>query len=51
MHDPDVSIQTLGMMLLELFLLSPLLANKTYEELLEDLRKGALSSFISGEQD
>ena len=38
-------------MLLELFLMSPVLANKGYDELIEDLRKGALMSFVSSEQD
>eukprot|EP00347_Sterkiella_histriomuscorum_P016132 403354367 len=51
LHDPDVPIQTLGMMLLELFLMSPILANKSCDELIEDLRKGALMSFVSTEED
>ena len=51
LHDPEVPIQTLGMMLLELFLMSPILANKSYEDLVEDLRKGALMSFVSTEED
>ncbi|CDW89682.1 UNKNOWN [Stylonychia lemnae] len=51
LHDPDVPIQSLGMMLLELFLMSPVLANKGYEDLTEDLRKGALMSFVTTEED
>jgi hypothetical protein len=39
------------MMLLELFLMSPVLANKSYDELVEDLRKGALMSFVTTEED
>ena len=39
------------MMLLELFLMSPVLANKSYNELVEDLRKGALMSFVTTEED
>ncbi len=38
-------------MLLELFLMSPVLANKSYDELVEDLRKGALMSFVTTEED
>ena len=51
LHDPEVHIQTLGMMLLELFLMSPLLANKSYDELIEDLRKGTLMSFVATDED
>jgi hypothetical protein len=51
LHDPEVHIQTLGMMLLELFLMSPILANKSYEELVEDLKKGILNSFVTSEED
>lgn len=39
------------MMLLELFLMSPVLANKSYDELIEDLRRGALMSFVTTEED
>jgi hypothetical protein len=39
------------MMLLELFLMSPILANKSYEELIEDLRRDSLSSFVTSEED
>ena len=38
-------------MLLELFLMSPVLANKGYDELLEDLRQGKLMSFVTSEED
>ena len=38
-------------MLLELFLMSPVLANKSFDELVEDLRKGALMSFVTTEED
>ena len=30
---------------------SPVLANKSYDELVEDLRKGALMSFVTTEED
>ena len=51
MHDPDVPIQTLGLMLLELFLMSPILANKTYDQLIDDMKKGTLINFVSSEDD
>ncbi len=51
LQDPDVPIQTLGMMLLELFLMSPILANKQYEELVEELRKDTLMNFVTSEED
>ena len=51
LHDPDIPIQTLGMMLLELFLMSPILANKSYEDLIEDLRKDTLSNFVTSDED
>ena len=38
-------------MLLELFLMSPILANKSYEELVEDLRRDSLVSFVASEED
>ena len=38
LHDQDVPIQTLGMMLFELFMMSPILSNKGYEELVTDLQ-------------
>ena len=51
LQDPDVPIQTLGMMLLELFMMSPILANKSYDELVEELRKGSLMTFVTSEED
>lgn len=39
------------MMLLELFLMSPILANKSYEELVGDLKKDILMSFVTSEED
>ena len=51
LHDVEVPIQTLGMMLIELFLMSPILSNKTYDELVEDLKKGLLASFVANEED
>jgi hypothetical protein len=51
LHDPDIPIQTLGMMLLELFLMSPILANKSYDDLVEDLRKDILANFVTSEED
>lgn len=51
LHDPDIPIQTLGMMLLELFLMSPILANKSYDDLVEDLRKDTLGNFVTSEED
>ena len=51
LHDPDIPIQTLGMMLLELFLMSPILANKSYDNLVEDLRKDTLANFVTSEED
>jgi hypothetical protein len=51
LHDPDIPIQTLGMMLLELFLMSPILANKSYDDLVEDLRKDTLANFVTSEED
>jgi len=51
LHDPEVHIQTLGMMLLELFLMSPILANKGFDELVEDLRRDALVGFVASEED
>lgn len=51
LHDPDIPIQTLGMMLLELFLMSPILANKSYDDLVEDLRKDILVNFVTSEED
>lgn len=51
LQDPDVPIQTLGMMLLELFMMSPILANKSYDELVEELRKGLLMTFVTSEED
>ena len=38
-------------MLLELFLMSPILANKSFEELVEDLRRDALTGFVASEED
>jgi hypothetical protein len=51
LHDPEVPIQTLGMMLLELFLMSPILANKSYQELVEDLKRDSLLSYVTSEED
>lgn len=51
LHDPDIPIQTLGMMLLELFLMSPVLSNKGYDELIDDLKKGTLANFVNNEED
>jgi len=51
LHDPEVPIQTLGMMLLELFLMSPILANKSYQELVEDLKRDSLVSFVTSDED
>ena len=51
LHDPDVPIQTLGMMLFELFMMSPILANKSYVEITDDLKKGSLMSFVTTEND
>jgi hypothetical protein len=39
------------MMLLELYLMSPILANKSYEELIEDLKRDTLSNFVTSEED
>lgn len=39
------------MMLLELFLMSPILANKSYEDLIEDLRKDTLTNFVTSDED
>jgi hypothetical protein len=39
------------MMLLELFLMSPILANKSYEDLIEDLRKDTLNNFVTSDED
>jgi hypothetical protein len=39
------------MMIFELFMMSPILCNKSYEELIDDLRKGTLMGFISSDQD
>ena len=39
------------MMLLELFMMSPILANKSYDELVEELRKGSLMTFVTSEED
>ena len=38
-------------MLLELYLMSPILANKSYGELLEDLKRDSLVTFITSEED
>lgn len=38
-------------MLLELFLMSPILANKSYEDLIEDLRKDTLNNFVTSDED
>ena len=39
------------MMLLELFLMSPILANKGYEELVDDLKRGTLMGYVTSEED
>jgi hypothetical protein len=39
------------MMLLELFLMSPILANKNFDELVVDLRRDALTGFVASEED
>jgi hypothetical protein len=39
------------MMLLELFLMSPILANKQYEELVDDLRRDTLMNFVTSDED
>ena len=51
LHDTEVPIQTLGMMLLELFLMSPILGNKSYQELVEDLKRDNLFSFVTSDED
>ena len=51
LHDTEVPIQTLGMMLLELFLMSPILGNKSYQELVEDLKRDNLFSYVTSDED
>jgi len=38
-------------MLLELFLMSPILGNKSYQELVEDLKRDNLFSFVTSDED
>ena len=38
-------------MLFELFMMSPILSNKGYDELVEDLKKGILMNFVTNEED
>jgi hypothetical protein len=51
LHETEVPIQTLGMMLLELFLMSPILGNKSYQELVDDLKRDNLFSYVTSDED
>eukprot|EP00743_Colponemidia_sp_Colp-15_P009807 GILK01010743.1.p1 GENE.GILK01010743.1~~GILK01010743.1.p1 ORF type:complete len:364 (-),score=31.95 GILK01010743.1:31-1074(-) len=50
-HNPSIPVQTLGMILLELFVMSPLFADKTYDELHALLQSQAFDQYLETPDD